>query len=111
MGSNGTSDIFVLGVDLLLGDGIINASLDAKRAEEGPVMMAVSVYEASLLNISEGILICLATALVALGAYFSTTDLEEVHSQDSLGSALTAPQEEVLEIDQWSAIGFFFVGS
>jgi len=114
-GPNGTAemedmDIFVLGVDKLYGEQLRNASLATKGESAGPLMMAVAGYESSLLNISEGILICLATFLVAIGAVMSTTDLS-IHAKSSLQSALAPPEEEVLEVDQWSAAGFFVLGS
>jgi len=55
-------------------------------------------------------LICLATALVALGAIVSTADLA-VHPKESLTAALAPPEEEVAEIDHVAAMGFFVLGS
>lgn len=114
-GPNGTEaegvNIFVLGVDRKFGEQLSNASLAANSKGEGPVMMAATIYETSLLNFSEGVLICLATALVALGAHFSTADMTDVHPKGSLQTALAAPEEEVLEIDHWAAASFFVLGS
>jgi len=102
--------IFVLDVDRLLGEKFRNASISAQENGQEPLTMSVSPYVSSLLNISELILILLAATLVALGAFFSTADLD-VHPPDSFSSALAAPQEEVLEVDQWLAVGFCAVGS
>jgi len=114
MGGGNTSDekvgIFTLGVDKLLGERFRNASVAASQGEKEPLMMSVSGYEASLLNISELILILIAATLVALGAFFSTADLD-VHPPGSFSTALAAPEEEVLEVDQWLAVGFCAVGS
>jgi len=108
-------DIFVLGVDHALGQGLINATVDSTPEIE------VAVYESNLLNISELILICLATSLVALGAFFSTADvsLPGISSSpssgrdvsDSLRAALAPQDEEVLEVGPEQAIGFCFMGS
>lgn len=116
MGAGNTSssepavDIFVVGVDRELGDRMRNASVAAAREGTEPPMMAISAYQSSLLNISEGILICFATLLVALGAFFSTSDLD-IHPTGSFSTALAAPQEEVLEVDPATALGFCVVGS
>jgi len=111
-GPNGTSltglDIFVLGVDHHFGEQLRNASQAADGA--GLLTMKVAAYESTILNVSEAILICLATMLVALGAIFSTADLA-VHPKESLTAALAAPEEEVAEVDQLAAIGFCVLGS
>jgi len=59
-------------------------------------MATVSVYKLSLWNISEAFLIMLATALVVLGAFFSTSDMRE-------GSPIAPRQEEVLEMSTTEA--------
>jgi len=102
--------IFVVGVGKTFGGRFRNASLDADALGLEPPAMSISPYASSLLNISELFLICLATLLVALGAFFSTADVK-VHEPGSFSTALAPPEEEVLEVDSWLAVGFCAVGS
>mmetsp|Transcript_135520 Transcript_135520/g.433511 ORF Transcript_135520/g.433511 Transcript_135520/m.433511 type:complete len:541 (-) Transcript_135520:113-1735(-) len=102
--------IFVLGVNRHLGELLRNASLAAESHGFEPPAMSVTPYTSSLLNISEGVLIVMAASLVALGAFFSTADLD-IHPPGSFSTALAAPEEEVLEVDQWLAVGFCAMGS
>jgi len=104
-------EVFAVSIDHRLGAKLRNATkLAAASQEPGPVM-AVSVYSPSLMNISELFLIIFATILVALGAFFSTADVVEVHPTGSFSTALAPQQEEVLEVDASMAMSFCAVGS
>jgi len=103
--------VFVIGVGKTLGGRFRNASLDADTKGSEPPAMSITPYASSLLNISELFLICLATLLVALGAFFSTADVKVGNQPGSFSTALAPPEEEVLEVDSWLAVGFCAVGS
>eukprot|EP00933_Yihiella_yeosuensis_P062677 TRINITY_DN65660_c0_g1_i1.p1 TRINITY_DN65660_c0_g1~~TRINITY_DN65660_c0_g1_i1.p1 ORF type:complete len:540 (+),score=71.41 TRINITY_DN65660_c0_g1_i1:65-1684(+) len=83
--------------------GIVKEGKDGKE----PVVLSVSIYEPSVLNISELFLILLATSLVAAGAFFSTSDMR----QTAFSTAIAPQQEEVLEVDAMMAGSFCVMGS
>lgn len=68
----------------------------AEDASETPVVLTVSVYSSSILNVSE-----------VAGAFFSTSDMK----QTAFSAAIAPPQEEILEVDSMMAGSFFFMGS
>lgn len=76
-------------------------------ASNSPVVLSVSVYSSSILNLSEVALLLMATALVAAGAFFSTADMK----QTAFSAAIAPPQDEILEVDSMMAGSFFFMGS
>lgn len=95
-------DIFVVAIRKSLGDDIIKA---ASQDPSTAVKMNFSIYQPSAMNLSELILICLATSLVCAGAFFATADMR-------VGSPLAPrPHEEVLEVETEMAFGFCFMGS
>mmetsp|Transcript_88582 Transcript_88582/g.286834 ORF Transcript_88582/g.286834 Transcript_88582/m.286834 type:complete len:575 (-) Transcript_88582:58-1782(-) len=107
--------IMTLGVAKSFGDKIIEwcqehggGGWGTAAGFEDPVLLTIKEYEPSLMNISELFIILLGTALVAAGAYFSTSDLS---TRGTFQQAVAAPQDEVMEVDCWLAIGFFFFGS
>mmetsp|Transcript_56682 Transcript_56682/g.159034 ORF Transcript_56682/g.159034 Transcript_56682/m.159034 type:complete len:537 (-) Transcript_56682:118-1728(-) len=104
-------NIFVIGVDQYLGGRFRNATLHADKVGQDPPAMSISPYVSSLMNISEFVLICMATALVALGAFFSTADVTVAQEPGNFATALAPPEEEVLEVDSYLAVGFCAVGS
>jgi len=96
-------DIFAVGVTKSFGDELLTSLGRDSSAE--PLVMSFSVYEPSILDISEALLICLATSLVVAGAFFATADLRQ-------GSPL-APRsnEEVVDVTTEFAFGFCLLGS
>lgn len=112
-GSNNTDedqvDIFVVAIGHSLGKKI--GDQVAVKASDGmqtaPVVLSVSIYKPSLMNVSELFLILLATSLVAAGAFFSTSDMR----QTSFATSIAPPAEEVLEVDSWMAASFCVMGS
>ncbi|CAE8597905.1 unnamed protein product [Polarella glacialis] len=117
-GSNDTQEdeqvnIFAVALGRSTGDRFFDQVASVPRSREqsdfskDPLIVKVSVYSNSLLNVSEAFLVLLATSLVALGAFFSTSDMR----QSAFSAAIAPPQEEVLEVDALMAGGFFFMGS
>jgi len=114
-GSNDTSskkevEIFAVSIGKTYGTRLWDQASGASSGRgvtPAPVVISLSVYTPSLLNFSELLLILLATALVAAGAFFSTSDMR----QSSLSTAIAPPSEEVLEVDSWMAAGFCVMGS
>lgn len=104
----GPVQIFAFMVKNTAGMEIINYTI-AHGATE-PVRFTAKEYKPNLLNLSELIIILMGTALVAAGAWFSTSDVSDAR-QGSFATAVAAPQEEVLELDHWTAFGFCTVGS
>jgi signal peptide peptidase-like protein 2B len=96
-----TVNIFMAGIQKSLGDKLI----DHVKGGQDPLVMNFSIYTPQVWNVSELILISMATFLVVAGAFFATADMR-------VGSPL-APQahEEVLEVDNESAMGFCVFGS
>mmetsp|Transcript_5408 Transcript_5408/g.15475 ORF Transcript_5408/g.15475 Transcript_5408/m.15475 type:complete len:501 (-) Transcript_5408:91-1593(-) len=92
-------NIFVVEVLHTFGEELITA------AQEGEsVVFSLETYEVSYLDISELILISLATCTAALGAWFGTSDLRH-------GSVLAPRRHEVVELDSGMAAGFCVGGS
>lgn len=115
MGAGNDTDasvgIMTIGVSKSVGDKILAwtaAHSEGGVLDDQPVVMSFEVYQPSVLNPSELLMIVLGTALVAAGAYFSTSDLS---TRGSFQQAVAAPQEEVMEVDYSLAIGFFVFGS
>mmetsp|Transcript_41014 Transcript_41014/g.73787 ORF Transcript_41014/g.73787 Transcript_41014/m.73787 type:complete len:527 (+) Transcript_41014:89-1669(+) len=114
-GANDTSQekqvqIFAVSIGKKYGTKIWDQTAGTKSGsgvKPAPVVLSISVYTSSLLNLSELVLILLATALVAAGAFFSTSDMR----QSSFSTAIAPPTEEVLEVDSWMAGGFCIMGS
>jgi len=98
--SDAMVDIMTIAVSKSFGDKVLDSP--------EPVVMSFEVYKPSPMNVSELLIILLGTSLVAAGAYFSTSDLS---TRGSFQQAVAAPQEEVHEVDDYLAIGFFFFGS
>eukprot|EP00929_Paragymnodinium_shiwhaense_P085088 TRINITY_DN4554_c0_g1_i1.p1 TRINITY_DN4554_c0_g1~~TRINITY_DN4554_c0_g1_i1.p1 ORF type:complete len:527 (+),score=101.08 TRINITY_DN4554_c0_g1_i1:140-1720(+) len=94
-------NIFVVGLPSTLGGKLMAEAIKEPRS----VNMSFSVYHQNIWNVTELLLIGMATALVIAGAFFATADLRR-------GSPL-APQahEEVLEVETESAFGFCIMGS
>jgi len=88
--------IYVAMVDKEKGDQLLNA------AKQGDATVSFSVYAPS--HISEVIIIFLGTALVAAGAFFSTSDLR-------INSPIAPQREEVVEVGNEMAISFCVFGS
>lgn len=109
MGGNMTAaeekelSIFALGVPRSFGDRVIARS-GMTDGGACPVVMSVSVYEMNYFDLSELLVILLATSLVVAGAYFATSDMRQ-------GSPLAAPREEVVELNYSEAVAFFALGS
>jgi len=102
--------IFVVSIRKSFGDKLLNASVLAQDSRGQAPIVSVELYTQSLFNISQVLLVLLATSLVALGAWFSTADLG-VNSERSFSQALAPDQEEVMHVDTSAALGFFFFGS
>lgn len=100
---NETSDgikIFAVNVAKSMGDKIIE-----QCQNQVDVRMTFAVYKSlPMINLSEVVLVCLATSLVAAGAFFSTSDLRH-------GSPLAPRRDEVVEVTNEIAFGFCFAGS
>uniref|UniRef100_A0A7S4R2V7 PA domain-containing protein n=1 Tax=Alexandrium monilatum TaxID=311494 RepID=A0A7S4R2V7_9DINO len=115
MGAGNDTDasigIVTLAVSKSVGDKILAWTRDHSRndaLDDQPLLMSFEIYKPSALNPSELLMILLGTALVAAGAYFSTSDLS---TRGTFQQAVAAPQEEVTEVDYELAIGFFVFGS
>eukprot|EP00930_Biecheleria_cincta_P062615 TRINITY_DN48076_c0_g1_i1.p1 TRINITY_DN48076_c0_g1~~TRINITY_DN48076_c0_g1_i1.p1 ORF type:complete len:530 (-),score=91.71 TRINITY_DN48076_c0_g1_i1:91-1638(-) len=114
-GSNDTHEdqqvnIFAVSIGHSLGKKIRD-QLSAQASDgltSAQVVLSVSVYEPSLLNVSELLLILLATSLVAAGAFFSTSDMRQ---SGEFASSIAPAAEEVLEVDSWMAASFCVMGS
>eukprot|EP00931_Biecheleriopsis_adriatica_P023617 TRINITY_DN14879_c0_g1_i1.p1 TRINITY_DN14879_c0_g1~~TRINITY_DN14879_c0_g1_i1.p1 ORF type:complete len:521 (+),score=88.58 TRINITY_DN14879_c0_g1_i1:99-1661(+) len=115
-GSNDTSEddkvqIFAGAVGNSLGKRLADqASLNSAGSggiAAAPVVLTVSKYQPSVLDLSELILILMATSLVAAGAMFSTSDMRT----NAFSAAIAPPQEEVLEVDSMMAGSFCVMGS
>lgn len=107
MGGNETSEqskIIALSVKRSFGDMLISWDLEhASPTGKGAVVLSFEYYIPGF-DLSEALVPVVATVLVVLGAYFSTSDMRE-------GSPIAPAQEEVLEIDQKIAIGWCIGGS
>jgi len=110
-GTNATVGIFSVSVAEEFGEKLRKASLAAQSEARELPTLSITAYSVSFMDFSEGLLILMATTLVALGAFFSTTDMVDVHPSGSLSTALAAPQEEVLEVNSHMAFAFCFMGS
>lgn len=113
-GSNQSSDeigIFAVAIGKTLGDKFYHQLSSATDSGSGfapeKVVLSVSPYEPSPFNLSELILISLATALVAAGTFFSTADMR----QSNFSSAIAPQTEEIQELDIYMAGGFCVMGS
>jgi signal peptide peptidase-like protein 2B len=95
-----TTDIFVAGIENSTGKGLI----ESIRAYPD-VRLTIEEYKVSPWDLSEGIMIVMATSLVAAGAFFATADLR-------VGSPL-APKsnEEVVDVTSELALSFCIMGS
>lgn len=94
--------IFVVGLPESLGD-----KLDLWNSDQtdDPARLTFEVYASSLFDISEFLMIAMATSLIVLGAFFATADLR-VNSPIAPRSA-----EDVIEVDAWFPIIFCGLGS
>mmetsp|Transcript_160433 Transcript_160433/g.293063 ORF Transcript_160433/g.293063 Transcript_160433/m.293063 type:complete len:517 (-) Transcript_160433:68-1618(-) len=102
MGGNVTSDndkVFALSVKKSFGDMLISWNVE----HDSSAVLSFEYYLPGF-DLSEALVPLIATVLVVLGAYFSTSDMRA-------GSPLAPSQEEVLEIDCTIAIGWFVMGS
>eukprot|EP00434_Breviolum_minutum_P028310 symbB.v1.2.025047.t1/scaffold2411.1/size79909/1 len=113
-GSNQSSgpkvEIFAVAVGKTLGDKFyhqLSVTTDHSGMDLAKIVLSVSVYMPSAYNLSELILISLATALVAAGTFFSTADMR----QTNLSSAIAPQSEEIQELDIYTAGGFCVMGS
>jgi len=113
-GSNQSSgpkvEIFAVAVGKTLGDKFyhqLSVTTDHSGMDLAKIVLSVSVYTPSAYNLSELILISLATALVAAGTFFSTADMR----QTNLSSAIAPQSEEIQELDIYTAGGFCVMGS
>jgi len=88
--------IYVVMVDKEKGDELLNA------AKQGDATVSFSVYASG--HTAEVIIILLGTALVAAGAFFSTSDLR-------INSPIAPQREEVVEVGNEMAVGFCVFGS
>mmetsp|Transcript_54279 Transcript_54279/g.129362 ORF Transcript_54279/g.129362 Transcript_54279/m.129362 type:complete len:532 (+) Transcript_54279:95-1690(+) len=98
----GNLNIVAVGVPKSVGDDLLQEVADSS-ADKHP-RVSVQPYALRLWNASEGIVILLATSLVAAGAFFSTADLRS-------GSPLAPRRDEVVEMDSSMAIGLCSLGS
>lgn len=92
-------DLFVIGIKSSLGKDLF--------ALDKPVQLSVEVYQPPfiLFNVPQLILVCFATALTAVGAFFSTSDLR-------LGSPLALKdQRQVLDLPWWAPLLWVVGGS
>lgn len=106
-GSNDTAEdsevrIFAVSVQKSFGDQVL-AWLNGGNRDQ-PVLVDIKGYAPSILDLSEALLVCLATSLVAAGASFSTADLRH-------GSPLAPKHDEVVEVGGELAAGFCVLGS
>jgi len=104
MGGNSTEEdsqvkTFAVGIAKKLGEQLLQRLSNNERAT-----FTLQVYEPSLLDLSEVLLICLATLLVAAGAFFSTADLRQ-------GSPIAPRRDEVVELSIEIAVSFCVAGS
>lgn len=93
--------IFVVSIPRKVGDNVI--SWNSNHTME-PVVLSIKEYDPPLWDISEAVLLVMATTFVILGAHFSTADLRH-------GSPLALPREEVLEVTNDFAVSFCIMGS
>ncbi|CAE7824761.1 SPPL3 [Symbiodinium sp. CCMP2592] len=108
-GSNSSAEdqkvrVFAVAIGKSMGDKI---SKHLRSLPPEPVVVSVTAYEPSVMNVSEFILILIATGLVAAGTVFSTADMR----QTGFGSAIAPQAEEVQEVDTVMAGSFCIVGS
>lgn len=107
MGSNRTAE--EIGVQVLV-VGMENSTASAIMAyaanpDNEPVKVKFELYSPSIVNLSEGIIILMATCLVVAGAFFATSDLR-------IGSTIAPKRgEEVVEVDESTAVCFCVMGS
>mmetsp|Transcript_21977 Transcript_21977/g.61590 ORF Transcript_21977/g.61590 Transcript_21977/m.61590 type:complete len:559 (-) Transcript_21977:62-1738(-) len=100
----GGLSILAIGVQRSLGDQILSR-VGAGRGGGPAVAMSFSAYASpGFFELSKLVLLCMATGLIVLGAFFSTGDLRE-------DSPLAAPQDEVLEVDTAMSFGMCVMGS
>jgi signal peptide peptidase-like protein 2B len=116
--------ILVVGVGHRLGKRISAWSVahgynqNTSQAPRGdPVVLSFKPYAPSLLDPAEAFLVVVATLLVAVGAHVSTMSDEVKQPQQEQGGSNQAPNEaqsegeDVVEVDQWTAISFCVMGS
>lgn len=92
--------IFVVSVAKSLGDALLSAELGPEGLD---ARLSIAAYRPWPVDVPEAMLVLLATALVAAGAFFATADLR--------GSPLAPRHDEVLEVNKEVAVGFCVLGS
>jgi len=107
MGGDNTtkdSDIFALSVKKSDGERFIDWSSSHRSSEDPPLMLKFQYYHSQRGDISEALMIILATSLIVAGAKFSTDDLRA-------GTPMAPKREEILEVNSEIAIGWCTMGS
>merc|ERR1712025_933859 len=85
-----------------VGDSLMKWSRAHRR--DDPILLKLEYYLAARGDISEALIVLLATSLVIAGAFFATADLRS-------GSPLAPKREEVLEVSSEIAVGWCVMGS